>query len=104
MAKKFNYLPWLIGGAAVWFIFRKPKSVNGIGALSHGYLIAEKIDFLNDVVGSERYEAHMIKKDSWQLFDKLENKLQGIPSPKERFTVYLSGIIEGWMQCKGGIK
>jgi len=103
MAKKTNYLPWIIGGAAIWFLFRKNKSVNGIGTLSHGYLIAEKIDFLNDVVGTERYEAHMINKKEWQLFDKLENKLQGIPSPKERFTVYLSGIIEGWIQCKGGI-
>jgi len=34
MAKKFNYIPWLIGGAAFWFLLRKPKTVGGIGELN----------------------------------------------------------------------
>lgn len=31
MAKKFNYIPWLIGGAAAWFLLRKPGTIQGIG-------------------------------------------------------------------------
>ena len=31
MAKKFNYLPWIIGGAAAWYLLIKPKSIKGIG-------------------------------------------------------------------------
>ena len=30
MAKRFNYIPWLIGGAALWFLFRKPGTIQGI--------------------------------------------------------------------------
>jgi len=104
MAKKTNYFIWIGGIAAAWLLLRKPTAVNGIGAINVGYLIAEKIDFLNDVVGAERYEAHQINKNEFQLFDKLENKLQGVPTTKERFTIYLSGIIEGWIQSKGLFK
>jgi len=33
MAKKFNYIPWIIGGAAAWFLLRKPTTIQGIGAI-----------------------------------------------------------------------
>jgi len=31
MAKKTNYLPWIIGGAAAWFLLRKTNPIQGIG-------------------------------------------------------------------------
>lgn len=42
MAKRFNYLPWLIGGAAIWFLFRKPGTIQGIGGYKKG--VQEKIN------------------------------------------------------------
>ena len=103
MAKKTNYLPWLIGGvAAAWLLLRKSNGVNGIGAIRDDNYIAEKIDFLNHLVGSKRYEVKQINKNEFQLFDKLENKLLPlIPKTKMRFTIYLSGFIEGWGEAKG---
>lgn len=101
MAKKLNYIPWLIGGAAAWFLFRKPGTIQGIGTLSHDYLIAEKIDFLNDLEGFERFEVKYLENKKVQLFDKKDNLLKGIESPKERFTIYLSGLIDAWFIYKG---
>jgi len=34
MAKKTSYLPWIIGGVAAWFVFLKPKSIQGISGFS----------------------------------------------------------------------
>jgi hypothetical protein len=42
MAKKTSYLPWIIGGVTAWFLFLKPKSIQGIGEIQDkNYLIGD---------------------------------------------------------------
>ena len=101
MAKKTNYLPWLIGGVAAWFLLRKKNAVGGIVTNSVNYLIPQKIAILNFIVGSERYTVSILNNNKYQLFNKEKNKLEGISFTKKRFSIYLTGIIEGWTQCKG---
>lgn len=43
MAKRFNYIPWLIGGAALYFLFRKPGTIQGIGNISSAYNIKKEL-------------------------------------------------------------
>lgn len=54
MAKKFNYIPWLIGGAAAWFLLRKPGTIQGIGGYKKG--VQEKInEYILHNIDSEGY-------------------------------------------------
>jgi len=44
MAKKTNYLPWIIGGAAAWFLLLKQKTIQGING--NGNLIYSQYEWV----------------------------------------------------------
>ena len=54
MAKKTNYLPWIIGGAAALFLLRKPGSIQGIGGYKRG--VQDKIyEYILHNISAEGY-------------------------------------------------
>jgi len=98
MAKKNNYLPWIIGGAAAWFLLRKPTTIQGIGGYKKGvqekiyeYILhsidaegygrtltndRERIQFLMDTFKSE-YGWAINRMGAYKAFNEW---LQGLPS------------------------
>ena len=58
MAKKFNYIPWLVGGAAAWFLLRKPGAIQGIGGYKKG--VQEKIyEYILHNISAEGYGSRL---------------------------------------------
>jgi len=68
MAKKTSYLPWIIGGVAAWFLFLKPKSIQGIGAIED--LIPKVRDYVD---GFGKYTKEIIEVDMDNKLFKVHN-------------------------------